>query len=67
MLKQVVHLALAQLLIFLVASIGFGQTTDGALTGKVIDASSAIVQGAAVSITNKDTGLKASITSFLGL
>jgi hypothetical protein len=40
------------------AVLGFGQATDSNLVGTVTDASGATVPGAAITVTNKDTGVK---------
>src|ERR1700693_310144 len=40
----------------------FGQTDRGAIEGKVVDASGAVVAGATVTITNNDTGVANSVT-----
>jgi hypothetical protein len=63
MLRKVVHLSLVPILMFLMALTGFGQATDGALSGKVIDPTGAVITGASVNVVNKDTGLKLDTTT----
>ncbi|HVF28288.1 MAG TPA: TonB-dependent receptor [Pyrinomonadaceae bacterium] len=45
------------------ATLAFGQTTTGTITGVVTDATGAIIPGAAVSITNKATGVNFDTTT----
>lgn len=56
--RRFVVCAILQLLLFvLLASIASAQIDRGAIVGKVVDSSGALVPGADVTVTNKDTGV----------
>jgi hypothetical protein len=63
--SRIILAAFPYLIVLLLANsiAAWGQTFQGSFTGTVFDPSGAVVPGAVVTITEKDTGLSRSVTS----
>lgn len=63
MFKQKLEIVFCLLFVLLLSVATFGQTINGTISGTVSDESGAVVPGAEITVTNKETGLSRNSTS----